>query len=60
MAKRIEVGERVIGSTLNGRWGTRQIVGVLQQKPDDQYEPYLVRDRRGFYHPCWKIRRLRG
>ena len=59
MGKQIEVGEMVIGSTGIGKYGTRQVIGRLHQKPATRYDPYLVMDRDGLLHPCHKIRRLR-
>lgn len=58
MAKHIQVGEKVIGSTGHGRYGNRQVTGL-----------YLGKDKDGFFmiaenpdmmstHPCIFIRRF--
>ena len=62
MAKRIEIGERVCGHTGSyGRYGTRQVVGVLRQRPTTPEEPYLIQvdgDKEGTLTPVYKIRRV--
>ena len=45
MASRIKVGEKVIGTTGYGRWGSRQIVGRLEKildKPDQDGNKYII------------------
>jgi len=62
MSKRIEVGERVCGHTGGtGRYGTRQVTGILRQKPAIEDGPYLIqcdRDPKGVLTPVYKIRRI--
>lgn len=43
MAKRIEIGERVVGQTIPlGKGDKRRVIGTLRQRPGDGYEPYLI------------------
>jgi hypothetical protein len=62
MAQRIEVGERVCGHTgSTGRYGTRQVVGTLRQRPTTREDPYLIHvdgDPEGIETPVYKIRRV--
>jgi len=57
MTHRICVGEKVIGSTGSGRYGTRQFTGLYLGKDRDGYHMLAV-DGIGGNIPCVKIRRF--
>ena len=64
MNNKIKIGERVIGSTGGGRYGTRQVIGEYAGQADDNI--YLIKVTRTLfkqpcvtYERCYNVKRVK-